>query len=351
MGQRSGGVMTSEKSDLVSFSTLYRISPEWSAKVEIVEQTNGSEAGSFFAMKSVAVPPEAQKKCVLRRERDILALTVNINCPFLQKIHCAFQSTSPDFAHLVTEVYPGGSLETFIEERGGIRFEERAGRFYLAEVVSALEFLHAKLIIHADVKAGNVFLKRSGHVVLGDFDCAVQVASRDDFASGVKGTAKYMAPEIPTEQFSFPADIWCVGMLAVELMVEEPRFVPIEWDWPKIAQLVRRGFALKPRVANRLSQKLRSFITATLQRDQTARPSIDKLRHLRFLNSITKWDDVVQTQGLEPPFRDLAHLLQQPKVFSGQLVVESAEEGEWLPKYPEPREIHHTTRESGPGEH
>lgn len=153
-----------------SFSTLYRISPQWSAKVELVERNSGE----LFAMKSVSLPPELSKKCLLQRERDILALVANADCPFLQRLRCAFQSWS--CAHLVTDLCPGGSLEALMEERGGIRFDERAGRFYLAEVVCALEFLHARLIIHADVKMGNIFLKRSGHIVLGDFDCAVQVS-------------------------------------------------------------------------------------------------------------------------------------------------------------------------------
>jgi len=81
------------------------------------------------------------------------------------------------------------------------RFTEAAARFYCAELVLALEYLHRHDIAFRDLKPENVLLDQQGHVRLGDFGLArMNVKHLDRGASSVCGTPEYMAPEVLQNQ-------------------------------------------------------------------------------------------------------------------------------------------------------
>lgn len=89
----------------------------------------------------------------------------------------------------------------------------------LAATLQALAFLHSKGVIHGDVKPTNLFLDKRGHVKLGDFGLARRATS--DQGSLLKGTTRYMAPELIAQQFG-PigphSDLYSLGFSAYELM-------------------------------------------------------------------------------------------------------------------------------------
>ncbi|KAE8679172.1 hypothetical protein F3Y22_tig00111402pilonHSYRG00924 [Hibiscus syriacus] len=73
-------------------------------------------------------------------------------------------------------VLPGGDLHT-LRQRPGKHFTEQAVKFYVAEVLLALEYLHMLGIVYCDLKPENVLVREDGHIMLSDFDpflpCAV----------------------------------------------------------------------------------------------------------------------------------------------------------------------------------
>ncbi len=92
-------------------------------------------------------------------------------------------------------------------------------RLTLTYILHALHFLHQNNIIHGDVKPGNLLLDKNHRVKLGDFGIARRMAGDD--GSVVKGTTKYMAPEVVSDQFGPvgpPSDIYSLGFSAYELM-------------------------------------------------------------------------------------------------------------------------------------
>ncbi len=95
-------------------------------------------------------------------------------------------------------------------------------RFSIGYCLRALKFLHANKIIHGDVKPSNMLVDQRQRTKLGDFGLARRVT--DDGGSLLKGTTKYMAPEVASDQFGpvGPAsDLYSLGFSAYELMCGE----------------------------------------------------------------------------------------------------------------------------------
>ena len=92
-------------------------------------------------------------------------------------------------------------------------------RTALTDCLSALEFLHANGVIHGDIKPSNLLIDKQGRVKLGDFGLARRASNES--GSLLKGTTKYMAPELLSDQFGTvgPAsDLYSLGFTAYELM-------------------------------------------------------------------------------------------------------------------------------------
>jgi len=125
---------------------------------------------------------------------------------------------------LVTEYHPAGDLHTLLLTKGSPR---NVVRFYMAELLIAIERTHAKRIVHRDVKPENLFLDNDGHIVLGDFGIARKLPPgentipRDD----VFGTPAYTAPEMFTgEPYGREVDLWAFGVMLYELITGNEAF-------------------------------------------------------------------------------------------------------------------------------
>ena len=109
-----------------------------------------------------------------------------------------------------------GSLE---ERAGGEPLDLDSLRIILAAGLNALHFLHTNGVIHGDVKPGNLLFDAQNRIKLGDFGLARRATSNE--GSLLKGTTKYMAPELVSDQFGAvgPAsDLYSLGFSAFELM-------------------------------------------------------------------------------------------------------------------------------------
>jgi serine/threonine protein kinase len=82
-------------------------------------------------------------------------------------VKAPFSFTEKDSQIFVMEFMPGGDLRQLLNEE--VYFEEEAARFYLAEMVMAIEHLHNFSIIHRDLKPENLVIDEEGHIKLTDF--------------------------------------------------------------------------------------------------------------------------------------------------------------------------------------
>ncbi|KAL8475382.1 hypothetical protein ACS0TY_028158 [Phlomoides rotata] len=126
---------------------------------------------TLFAMKVMDKEALASRKKVLRAqtEREILQ---SLDHPFLPTLYTHFETEK--FSFLVMEFCPGGDLHALRQKQPGKFFPEHAARFYLAEVLLALEYLHMLGIIYRDLKPENVLVREDGHIMLSDFDLSLR---------------------------------------------------------------------------------------------------------------------------------------------------------------------------------
>ncbi|CAD6199804.1 unnamed protein product [Caenorhabditis auriculariae] len=143
------------------------------------------------------------------------------NYPFLVGLHSCFQTESRLF--FVIEFVPGGDL-MFHMQRQRKLLEEHA-RFYSAEIILALHFLHSRGIIYRDLKLDNVLIDAEGHIKLTDYGMCKENIGPGDLTSTFCGTPNYIAPEILRgEDYGFSVDWWALGVLMYEMMAGRSPF-------------------------------------------------------------------------------------------------------------------------------
>jgi serine/threonine protein kinase len=116
------------------------------------------------------------------------------------------------------DCYNGGELFYHLRNRG--RFNETQAKFYLIQIVLAIEFLHSHKIIYRDLKPENIVLDNNGYIKLTDFGLAKDNINDDSGCTQTFcGTPEYLAPEIiRNDKYGKSVDIWCMGILFYEML-------------------------------------------------------------------------------------------------------------------------------------
>ncbi|XP_047066370.1 serine/threonine-protein kinase D6PK-like [Lolium rigidum] len=125
----------------------------------------------MFALKVMDIEYLISRKKMLRAqtEREILQM---LDHPFLPTLYSYF--TTDNLSCLVMEYCPGGDLHVLRQKQPTRTFSEAAARFYVAEVLLALEYLHMLGVIYRDLKPENILVREDGHIMLSDFDLSLR---------------------------------------------------------------------------------------------------------------------------------------------------------------------------------
>nr|GME19498.1 putative LOV domain-containing protein [Ipomoea batatas] len=174
-------------------------------------------------------------------EREILDM---LDHPFLPALYASFQTKT--HICLISDYCPGGELFLLLDRQPTKVLKEDAVRFFAAEVVVALEYLHCQGIIYRDLKPENVLLQSSGHITLTDFDLSCLTSCKPQLlipettdkkknqkgqqnpiflaepmraSNSFVGTEEYIAPEIISGAGHTSAvDWWALGILLYEML-------------------------------------------------------------------------------------------------------------------------------------
>lgn len=249
--------------------------------------------------------------------------------PGVVRLYYTFQDQSS--LYYVLDLCTGGELLGVLKQ--WTTFDEDCTKFYGAQILDTIEFMHSRGVIHRDLKPENVLLDNQMHVKITDFGTAklldTNVRSRtspngvtgasdlldgseQDRANSFVGTAEYVSPELLTDKNACKAsDLWAFGCIIYQLLVGRPPFkaaneyltfqkiIALNYEFP-------RGF---PEVAKDLVERL-------LVLDPSRRLTIEHVKNHEFFDGI-RWGVGLWKQK-SPRLRSFVPAAAAPMKLNGQ---------------------------------
>jgi len=214
------------------------------------------ESRELYALKTMAKAHLVKSNQVehIKAEREVLA---QANNDFMVRLHYSFQDTQ--FLYIVMEYCAGGDLMTILMKEDIL--SEKATKFYMSQLASAIQCVHDLNYVHRDLKPDNILIDSRGHVKLSDFGLSKKFTStsnKDNYVSQYRangggtqmltssrppqdrekykqnrrellhstvGTPDYMAPEIFAQKgYTKSVDWWSLGVIMYECLIGYPPF-------------------------------------------------------------------------------------------------------------------------------
>ena len=183
-------------------------------------------------MKVLSKKEIVAKKEVAHTIGERKILQCSLDSPFLVGLKFSFQTDSD--LYLITDFKSGGELFWHLQRE--TRFPEERAKFYISELILALEHLHKYNIVYrcvspprsfskysyvqnSDLKPENILLDATGHVALCDFGLSKADLHPNELTTTFCGTTEYLAPEILLDEHGYSkiVDFWSLGVLLFEM--------------------------------------------------------------------------------------------------------------------------------------
>ncbi|KAF1825610.1 Pkinase-domain-containing protein [Dissoconium aciculare CBS 342.82] len=241
-------------------------------------------------------------------ERDTLnRLTEH---PGIVRLYYTFQDERS--LYFVLDLATGGELLGVLKKLGS--FDIDCTRFYAAEILDSIAYMHSRGIIHRDLKPENVLLDRDMHVKITDFGTAKilrdprppgvdgRAASSQDLADGAEtdraisfvGTAEYVSPELLRDKNACKAsDLWAFGCIIYQLLAGRPPFKAAN-EYLTFQKILALDYSFPdgfPEVARDLVERL-------LVLEPTSRLPMEHVKNHRFFDGV-QWGKTLWRQ--KPP--------------------------------------------------
>lgn len=251
--------------------------------------------GQLYAIKIL------KKSVIIAKEEVVHTLTENrvlqtTRHPFLTHLKYSFQTT--DRLCFVMEYVNGGEL--FVHLSKERVFSEDRSRFYGAEIILALAYLHEHDIIYRDLKLENLLLDKDGHIKIADFGLCKEEMYYGASTKTFCGTPEYLAPEVLEDSdYGRAVDWWGTGVVLYEMMIGRLPFY--NRDPEILFELILMEEVRFPR---NLSKSARSLLEGLLIKDPKARlgggedDAKEIMRH-QFFQSLN-WQDLYEKKVQTP---------------------------------------------------
>ncbi|XP_050672694.1 cAMP-dependent protein kinase catalytic subunit alpha-like [Leptidea sinapis] len=250
-------------------------------------------SGRFYAMKMMEKEKIVKMKQIEHSyyEKKILS---GLNFPFLVYMKYFFKDNV--YLYFILPYVPGGEMFSHLRKLG--KFDENTSKFYAAQVILALEYLHACELVYRDLKPENILIDRTGYIKITDFGFCKLIRGR---TWTLCGTPEYLAPEIILSKgYGMSVDWWSLGILIYEMNAGFPPFFASEPM--RIYEKIVNG---RYRCPGHFTPELRDLLSRVLQQDMTKRygnlkdGALDFKNHKWFRD--IDWDGIVNNR-VQPPF-------------------------------------------------
>jgi len=174
----------------------------------------------------------------------------------------------------ITEIMTSGTLKQYIHKAR--RVKRKVVKKWCRQILDGLSFLHAKRIIHRDLKCDNIFINgNNSEIKIGDLGLSTLMREGQGQAQSVLGTPEFMAPELYDELYDEKVDIYAFGMCVLEMVTSEYPYS----ECLNAAQIYRKVTQRsKPASLQKIvDEQTKQFIEECLEHDHGIRPSATAL--------------------------------------------------------------------------
>ena len=226
-------------------------------------------------------------------------------CPFIITLHYAFQT--PENLYMIIDYCPGGDLSFQIQIN---IFEEEEAKFYIAELILAIEYLHNHNILYRDLKPENILISSDGHIKLVDFGLARENV-KDNMTKSFCGSPNYLSPEMIKKQgASKVTDIYGIGAVLYELVSGTTPFYGN--DLRTLYNNIIKKKLLFPQF---FSETLKNLLKKLLEKNPKKRIGIiEDIKKHNFFKGI-EWNEL-EFKRIKPPL----DLVKTKIIFEGKLL-------------------------------
>ncbi|KAI1704571.1 protein kinase domain-containing protein [Ditylenchus destructor] len=255
----------------------------------VVMKAKSKSDGKVYAIKII------RKEEIMTTEqiKNEIAIQRNLDNEFIVQLYDAFEDRQAFYLQL--EMVEGGELFDLMDTVG--KFPENVARFYAAEIICGLDYLHDNGIAYRDLKPNNILLTSSGHIKIADFGAAKELG-QDGRTSSFRGTPGFMAPEISAmgnQPYGTIVDSWSLGVVIYTMI----------YGWNNGGALHR--LSETPINYDGFSHAAEALLWHLLNRDPNYRSLIEDIKQHAWFTATTperspiEWSKVVN-QKYEPPY-------------------------------------------------
>ncbi|KAM3916931.1 protein kinase C theta type-like [Leptodactylus fuscus] len=254
---------------------------------------------TFMAIKTINKREDNME--TILREQQILAAARE--CPFICHLYAAHHSEQR--AYFITEYLSGGSLANLIKMCGCLNIGNV--RFYTAEIVCGLQFLHGHGIVHRDIKPENIMLDAEGHTRIIDLGLAQDGITASSKICGVTGTFHYMAPEVHFKTgYGVAVDWWSLGIVISKMATGRLPF----YVGPIQQKAFKAKLTKKPKFPAEVDADMKHLVKNLLRKNPEERLGVcGNIREHPFFSTIG-WEELEQRRA-RPPFTPFQPVLDK----------------------------------------